>query len=235
MRIAVIPARGGSKRVLGKNVRDFLGCPIIGRVINVLRESELFDRILVSTDDAQVAEIAKKYSAEVPFVRPGNLADDFAPTTSVLAHAVNWMDVNNWGVTSVCCVYPTAVLMQIDSLVHGRDQLESGDFEYVFSVATASGSYFRSFKLVDGGGVEMLFPDYIDYRSQDLPTAYFDAGQFYWGRPRVWKEERPIFTDKSYPIVVSQWSAQDIDSEDDWYRAEMFYKYQELFVRREHP
>ena len=221
MRIALIPARGGSKRIPRKNIRPFLGKPIITYPIEVARASGLFERILVSTEDSEIAALASKHGAEVPFLRPGNLADDYATTAAVLAHAVQWMNGQRWAIDTVCCIYATAALIQTDDLKRGLDALESGAWDYAFSVTEFAAPIFRAFRARSDGGLEMFFPEHAATRSQDLPVALHDAGQFYWGRAASWLECKPIFDRRSRPVLVPRWRVQDIDTPEDWSHAEL--------------
>lgn len=221
MKVAVIPARGGSKRIPRKNIRPFAGKPMIAYSIAAARESKLFDHILVSTDDEEIAEVAKAHRAEVPFMRPAELSDDYADTTAVIAHATQWMLDQQWPVDAVCCIYATAPFVRVEDLSRGLEALETGLWVYAFTVTEFAAPIFRSFRLHPEGGLEMLFPDQFSIRSQDLPVALHDAGQFYWGRPGAWLEHKRIFDRHSFPVVIPRWRVQDIDTEADWRRAEL--------------
>ena len=221
MRIAVIPARGGSKRIPRKNIKIFCGKPMIAWSIEAAKSSGLFEHVIVSTDDAEVAEVARQWGSEVPFMRPEELSNDHAATTPVIAHATQWALDQGFDVTAVCCIYATAPFVQTDDLKWGWDALESGDWDYAFTVTDFAAPIFRSFKQTAEGGVEMFFPEYFDTRSQDLPVALHDAGQFYWGRPAAWLEGRRIFDRHSKLLAIPRWRVQDIDTQDDWERAEM--------------
>jgi N-acylneuraminate cytidylyltransferase len=221
MRIAVIPARGGSKRIPRKNIRDFCGRPMLAWSIDAARASSLFDHVLVSTDDREIATVARDWKAEVPFVRPDELSDDHAGTTEVVGHATSWALTNGWPLSAVCCIYATAPFVQPADLRRGLDALESGDWDFAFSVTEFPSSIFRSFRQLPEGGLEMFFPEQFQTRSQDLPIALHDAGQFYWGRPDAWVGHKPIFGRRSVPVFIPHWRVQDIDSEDDWRRAEL--------------
>lgn len=223
MRIAVIPARGGSKRIPRKNIKDFCGKPMIAWSIEVAKVSGLFDHIIVSTDDAEIAKVAKQWGAEVPFMRSAELSSDYAGTTEVIAHATQWAIDQGWPVTAVCCIYATAPFVQADDIQRGLEALESGDWEYTFSVTNFAASIFRSFKLNAEGRIEMFFPKHFSTRSQDLPTALHDAAQFYWGKPSAWIEGKRIFAQHSLPIMIPQWRVQDIDAQDDWTRSELIF------------
>lgn len=224
MKIAVIPARGGSKRIPRKNIKEFCGKPMIAWSIEAARASEMFDYIMVSTDDAEIADVARQWGAEVPFLRPAELSNDHAGTTEVVAHATQWVLEQGWPVTAVCCIYATAPFVQVKDIECGWQALESGDWSYAFTVTDFASPIFRSFKRTAEGGVEMFFPEYFESRSQDLPVALHDAGQFYWGRPSAWIEDKRIFDHHSWPIVIPRWRVQDIDNHDDWVRAELIFK-----------
>ena len=221
MNIAVIPARGGSKRIPRKNIREFCGKPMIAWSIEAAKATGLFDRIIVSTDDAEIAEVAKCCSAEAPFIRPAELANDHAGTTEVIAHATRWLLSQGNDMDAVCCIYATAPFIQVEDIKRGLAALESGEWAYTFTATNFSAPIFRSFKQVAGGGVEMFFPEYYAVRSQDLPTALHDAGQFYWGRVSSWIESKPIFAPHSFPVLIPRWRVQDIDTPEDWERAEI--------------
>jgi pseudaminic acid cytidylyltransferase len=220
MKIAIIPARGGSKRIPRKNIKDFCGKPMIAWSIEAAKNSGLFDRIIVTTDDTEIAEVAKKWGAEVPFMRPDELSNDYAGTTEVIAHATQWILDQGIDVDAVCCIYATAPFVQVADLKRGLAALESGDWAYAFTV-TDYAPIFRSFKQTAEGGIEMFFPEYFATRSQDLPIALHDAGQFYWGRPSSWIEGKRIFDRHSIPVVIPRWRVQDIDTQEDWVRAEI--------------
>ncbi|MFG6106704.1 pseudaminic acid cytidylyltransferase [Leptothoe sp. EHU-05/26/07-4] len=221
MKVAVIPARGGSKRIPRKNIKAFCGKPMLAWSILAALDSHLFDRIIVSTDNVEIAEVAKQWGAEVPFVRPNTLADDYTGTTEIVAHATQWMDDQGWPVVSVCCIYATAPFIQVGDLQRGLELLNSGNWEYVFSVTEFAAPIFRSFKENSEGGIEMFFPEFFLHRSQDLPKALHDAGQFYWGRAAAWLGGKRIFNRHSAPVIIPKWRVHDIDNEEDWVRAEI--------------
>jgi N-acylneuraminate cytidylyltransferase len=221
MKIAVIPARGGSKRIPRKNIKPFSGKPMIAWSIEAAKSSGLFERIIVSTDDEEIADVARSWGAEVPFMRPAELSNDYAATTAVIAHAAQWVLDQGLDVTAVCCIYATAPFVRTNDLKRGWDALNSGDWDYAFTVTDFAAPIFRSFKQTPEGGVEMFFPEHFSTRSQDLPTALHDAGQFYWGRPAAWLEDRRIFDRRSVPVIIPRWRVQDIDTPNDWARAEI--------------
>ena len=224
MNVAVIPARGGSKRIPRKNIREFCGKPMIAWPIEVAKQSDLFDHIIVSTDDKEIADVSIKFGAEVPFMRPVELSNDYTGTTEVITHAVSWMHEQGWQPDVVCCIYATSVLLNMDDLVKGFEALNTGKWKYTFSVTEFESSIFRSFKEIPSGGVEMFFPDHFNKRSQDLPIALHDAAQFYWGKPEAWLKGLEFFDKHSYPVKIPQWRIQDIDTGDDWKRAEILFK-----------
>jgi pseudaminic acid cytidylyltransferase len=223
MKIAIIPARGGSKRIPRKNIKLFCGKPMIAWSIEAARESGLFDRIFVSTDDAEIAEVAKAWGAEAPFVRPPELSNDHAGTAEVIAHSTQWALNEGLNLQAVCCIYATAPLIQAEDLKKGLDILESGGWDYAFSVTEFESSVFRAFKKNSGGGVEMIFPEHFASRSQDLPVAFHDAGQFYWGRTKAWTDSRKIFERHSAPVILPRWRVQDIDNWEDLLKAELIF------------
>ena len=224
MKVAVIPARGGSKRIPRKNIKLFNGKPMIAWSIEAAKASGLFDRIIVSTDDAEIAEVARQWGADVPFMRPEALSNDYAGTTPVIAHATQWALDQGMDIEAVCCIYATAPFLQVGDLKQGWQALTSGDWDYAFTVTDFAAPIFRAFKQSTGGGIEMFFPEHFSTRSQDLPVALHDAGQFYWGRPAAWLEDKRIFDQRSKPIVIPRWRVQDIDTLDDWDLAEIIYK-----------
>ena len=223
MNVAVIPARGGSKRIPRKNVKSFCGKPMIEWPIEVAKQSKLFDHILVSTDDEKIAEVSKSCGAEVPFIRPAELSNDYVGTTEVIAHSVSWMHERQWQPEAVCCIYATSVFLTVDDLKKGFDALCNGIWSYAFSVTDFEYTVFRSFKEHPDGGVEMFFPEHFEKRSQDLPVALHDAAQFYWGKPDAWLKGLQLFDIHSYPVKIPNWRIQDIDTEDDWKRAELLF------------
>ena len=224
MRIAIIPARSGSKRVVNKNAKDFLGTPIIGRVIEVIKQSEIFDRVIVSTDSDELSQLSKKFGAEVPFVRPIELSGDFIGTTEVIAHAVKFLQLDNEASVQVCCVYPTSVLMVAKDLKDSLRLFEENKWKYVFAASSPNSSPFRAFKKLGSGGIEMLFPNHWESRSQDLPDCFVDAGFFYWAAPETWIQGEPIFGPNSTFIQIPEFRALDINTQDDWDQAESIFK-----------
>jgi pseudaminic acid cytidylyltransferase len=225
MRVAVIPARGGSKRIPRKNIREFAGKPMIAHSIKSALESGLFERVIVSTDDAQITKVAREWGAEVPFVRPAELSDDHTGTTEVIAHAVEWLRDKAEAPTAVCCIYATAPFITQEDLGKALAVLESGGWQYVFPATSYPAPIFRSFERGGDGGLKMFFPEHFLTRSQDLPAALHDAGQFYWGRPQAWVSRARVFDRSSTVIEIPRWRVQDVDTEEDWRRAEQLAHY----------
>lgn len=223
MRLAIIPARGGSRRIPRKNIREFCGKPMIAWSIIAARESGCFDHIVVSTDDDEIADLAKEYGAQVPFRRPEALADDHTPTVPVIAQAVQWFIDNNLAPEEVCCIYATAPFVRPGDLIRGLDILLGSDAAYVFPVASYAHPVQRAIRLRDDGKVEMLYPEHSQTRTQDLQEAYHDAGQFYWGHAKLWLAGLAVIGPGSAPIVLPRYRVQDIDTPDDWKRAEMMF------------
>jgi len=225
MNIAVIPARGGSKRVPRKNLRTFVGKPMIAWTIEAALRSGVFDAVLVSTDDQEIAETAERWGAQVPFHRPSELADDYATTADVMTHAVAWATSKHQALHAVCCLYATAPFIDEADIRRGLLELTSSDWDYVFTATEYASSVFRAFKTTDDGGVSMLFPEHLGTRSQDLPEVLHDAAQFYWARPGTWLAQRPIFGHRSKPLRLPRWRVQDIDTMADWELAERLAPY----------
>jgi pseudaminic acid cytidylyltransferase len=221
--VAIIPARGGSKRIPRKNIREFCGRPMIAWSIEAARASGCFERLIVSTDDAGIADVARSCGAEVPFMRPSSLADDHAATVPVIAHAVDWLQGNGCELELACCLYATAPLVNIDDLRAGQRLLQGGRLDYVFSATRFAYPVQRALRLCPDGRVAMLDPAQAATRSQDLEPVYHDAGQFYWGRPAAWLGKRSILGPASGVVLVPAHRVQDIDTEEDWRRAELLF------------
>lgn len=224
MRAAIIPARGGSKRIPRKNIREFAGKPMIAHSIHCALQSGLFDRVIVSTDDSEIARVARNFGAEVPFVRPSELSDDHTGTNAVISHGVKWLQLQGENLSAVCSIYATAPFIYENDLKRGLETLESGDWQYVFSATTFAYPIFRSFQMNSEGGVEMFFPEHFPIRSQNLPEAMHDAGQFYWGRPQAWLNRLRAFEKWSTIVSIPRWRVQDIDTLEDWARAEIIWQ-----------
>jgi len=224
MKIAVIPARGGSKRIPRKNINDFCGKPMIVWSIEAAKASTLFDHIFVSTDDNEIAALAKKHGAEVPFVRPPELSDDYVGTGDVVKHAVDWVMKNLGKPEYVCTIYATAPFIKSTDLINGLKLLQENDCQMVFTVASFSFPIQRAIKITDNGRVKMFQSEHFMTRSQDLEPAYHDAGQFYWSMTDSLLNNVPAFSEASMPLVLPTYQVQDIDTIEDWRRAELMFK-----------
>lgn len=225
MRLAVIPARGGSKRIPRKNIKLFCGKPIIAYSIDALLKSGVCDRVVVSTDDAEIAEVARSLGAETPFTRPKDLSDDYTPTVPVIRHAIHWVQ-ENWGpVASACCVYSTAPFVTAEDIGHGFAKLQDEQVsDYVFSATSFPFPIQRAFRIRPSGHCEMFDPQNYNTRSQDLEHAYQDAGQFYWGTSEAYLQDRIFFSTASKPYLIPRYRVQDIDTPQDWTRAEILWR-----------
>ncbi|KAF3980841.1 MAG: pseudaminic acid cytidylyltransferase [Methylococcales symbiont of Hymedesmia sp. n. MRB-2018] len=221
MKLCVIPARGGSKRIPRKNIKDFNGSPIIAYSIGVALKSNCFDRIIVSTDDQEIAEVAKSYGAEVPFIRPKALADDYAGTLPVIKQAIEWFDNNDERPNEVCCLYATAPLTRAEALQKAYQQMKNTGAEYCFTVTSFPFPIQRAIKITANNRVEMFQIEQLDQRSQDLEEAFHDAGQFYWGTSEAFREMKPVFSELASPYPLPRHLVQDIDTPEDWVRAEI--------------
>jgi pseudaminic acid cytidylyltransferase len=224
MKIAVIPARGGSKRIPRKNIKLFCGKPMIAWSIEAALQSGCFDLVVVSTDDVQIADTARQCGAQVPFMRPAELADDHTGTTPVVAHAVNWFVEQGQIPREVCCIYATAPFVRADDIRRGLDVLTASGSEYAFSVTSYAFPIQRALRIAGHGQVEMFNPAFFEIRSQDLEAAYHDAGQFYWGRASAWVTGKVIFAPHSAAVQLPRYRVQDIDTDEDWQRAEYMFR-----------
>lgn len=224
MKLAVIPARGGSKRIPRKNIKNFCGKPMMAWSIEAAKASGCFDQIIVSTDDYEIADIAQEWGADVPFMRPAELSDDYAGTVVVIQHAIDWFFKQGKQFNEVCCIYATAPFLSARDLQHGLDVLETEGCEYAFSVTSFDFPIQRAIRITESERVEMFNPEHLKTRSQDLEEAWHDAGQFYWGHANAWKQEKPLFSQDSAPVLIPRYRVQDIDTEEDWVRAELMYK-----------
>jgi pseudaminic acid cytidylyltransferase len=232
MKLAIIPARGGSKRIPRKNIRSFCGKPIIAWSIEAARTSDLFDHIVVSTDDAEIADVARAYGAEVPFMRPPELSDDHAGTSDVVVHAIDWFHSKGMHPDPVCCIYATAPFMEPRDLEKGLRQITGHNADFAFTVTAYSSPIQRALKLTEEGRIEMFHPENYDKRSQDLEKAYHDAGQFYWGRSDAWCSGKMVYASYSIPIILPQTRVQDIDTLEDWEQAERLFKISQVLQQR---
>lgn len=223
MRIAVIPARGGSKRIPRKNLREFCGVPMVVRAIEMARESALFDRIVVSTDDKEIAALAKQAGGEVPFLRPEDLSNDQAGTVPVIAHAILEMARMGCEADQACCIYPCTPFLLPSDLNDAFRELMATGTDFVYPVVEYPHPTFRAMRRSSDGRMSFVFPEFEMARTQDLEQTYHDAGQFYWGKASAWVSQKRMHT-AGIGMVVPAWRFVDIDTDDDWRRAELMFR-----------
>ena len=223
-KLAIIPARGGSKRILKKNIKSFLGKPIIAYSIESAINSNLFDEIMVSTDDREIAEIAIRYGAKVPFFRSTKNSDDYATTIDVIEEVIKEYDAIDNFFDYICCIYPCAPLLNIDNLKNSFSKLESNDYDCVFPIVRFSFPIQRAVKINEAGRVAMFQPQYMQTRSQDLEVSFHDVGQFYFMNTKRIIKSRKLWTDNTGYIELPEIESQDIDVISDWQLAEIKYK-----------
>ncbi|MHC8298622.1 pseudaminic acid cytidylyltransferase [Pseudomonas sp. ZS1P83] len=222
--VAIIPARGGSKRIPRKNLKPFDGVPMIARSIQTALDSGLFAQVVVSTDDDEIAELARVCGAQVPFMRPAALADDFTGTAAVVVHALEELHRQGHDFDYACCIYATAPLLQTRFLQQGLNLLALHPARsFAFSVCDFGFPVQRALTLDEQGALNALYPEFRDTRSQDLPIAYQDAGQFYWGHSDAWLRGDVVYSPQSLPVILPRYLVQDIDTPEDWKRAEYLY------------
>ena len=231
MDICVIPARGGSKRIPRKNIKLFGGRPMIEWSIDAATKSKLFDQIIVSTDDSEIAEIALACGADVPFKRPSELSDDYTNTSAVIAHAIEWYQQQGLMPRLACCIYATAPFVSPIDLKRGLDIISTENSDFAFSVTSFAFPIQRAISLTKEGRVKMFQPECFEARSQDLEEAYHDAGQFYWGKADAWLSGKPIFSIDSSPVILPRHRVQDVDTIEDWLRAEWMFNAMQAEVR----
>lgn len=222
--VVIIPARGGSKRIPRKNVKEFCGKPMIAWSIEAAKASGCFDKIIVSTDDREIADVAERWGAEVPFLRPNGLADDYTGTLPVIRHAVQWLSSHDVEVDYACCVYATAPFVTSEDLLRGWELIQKSDASFAFSVTSYAFPIQRAIRITEKGRVAMFNPEHFQTRSQDLEEAWHDAGQFYWGTADAWLEKKLLFGEDSLPVKLPRHRVQDIDTPEDWVHAEWLFK-----------
>ncbi len=224
MKLAIIPARGGSKRIPKKNIKSFAGKPLIAHSIETALAAGVFDVVMVSTDSEEIAKVAREYGAEVPFIRPPKLSDDYTGTRAVTNHAIEYYQKQGFEPEYACCIYATAPLLQQKYLIEGLNQLmQNPDKAFAFSVCSFPFPVQRALKNEDSG-VSPMYPEFINSRSQDLTEAFHDAGQFYWGRTDDYLSKKAMFSEHSLPVFLPRYLVQDIDTSEDWQTAEILYK-----------
>tara|TARA_B110000008_G_C16849422_1_gene516160 strand:+ start:196 stop:897 length:702 start_codon:yes stop_codon:yes gene_type:complete len=224
MNLCVIPARGGSKRIPKKNIKIFCGKPIILWSIEEAIKSKCFHKIIVSTDDEEIANLVKSHGVDVPFVRPKELSDDYTETIPVIAHAIRHLTKDNQFPTNVCCIYAAAPFIRAIDLELCLKKLKDCGADFTFPATSYAYPIQRSFKIKNNQRVEMFQPEYSNSRSQDLEEAYHDAGQFYWGKANAWLENSSIINKNASPLLLPRYRVQDIDTIEDWQNAEIMFK-----------
>ena len=224
MKICVIPARGGSKRIPRKNIKLFCGKPMIAWSIEAAQQSACFDRIIVSTDDSEIAEVARQYGAAVPFMRPIELSDDHTGTIPVIRHAIERLQSMGQQIDQICCLYATAPFVRPEDIRRGFNTLTETGCSYAFSVTSYAFPIQRAIRIDAASRIEMFNPQHFNTRSQDLEEAWHDAGQFYWGQADAWVNSNTIFSSDSAPVKLERHRVQDIDTPEDWLRAEWMFK-----------
>lgn len=228
MNIAVIPARGESKRIPRKNIKLFHGLPVIAYAIKAAKESGVFSNVFVSTDDEEIAEVAESFGATIPWMRTKELGDDYTTTVSVMKDAVNKLKSSFNELEFVCCIYPATPLLQPSLISQGLQILKGGDWDYVLSASRAESPPERFFSLDSANGVEMHFPEHKETRTQDFLPSYHDAGQFYFGRSSSWESGLQIFSNRSTIIEIPRKLSVDVDTLDDWHYAEHLFAMQRM-------
>ena len=222
MKLAVIPARGGSKRIPRKNVKLFHGKPMIQYAIEAAKKTSIFDYILVSTDDLEIQQIAIELGANAPFLRPSELSGDLTPTVPVIAHAIEELGNLGFSIDEVCCIYPCVPFLTTKDLDEALTLLVESKSSYVFPVASYPSPVQRALQRFGNGKVLPLYSEYTGVRTQDLKPAYYDAGQFYWGRKSAWLKKLNVHLNAS-TVLIPEWRVVDIDTLEDWERAEILY------------
>lgn len=222
MSIAIIPARGGSKRIPRKNIRDFCGKPMIAWSIAHARASGLFQHVIVSTDDNEIAQISRAWGADIPFMRPTLLADDHTATAPVIAHAITALSAKGIISDHVCCIYPCAPFLETEDLKIGQRICSSSEANFVYPISEYAHPIQRAMRRRDNGQMEFLYTDKELTRTQDLETTYHDAGQFYWGKTAAWLNGHKMHS-SGFGLPIPKWRVVDIDDEQDWIRAEMMF------------
>lgn len=224
MNVCVIPARGGSKRIPRKNIKDFCGKPMIAWSIKAALASNCFDQVIVSTDDAEIAQVAKQYGANVPFIRPQNLSDDYIGTTPVVVHAIDFLEQEGKNIEHVCCIYATAPFIEAIDIQKGMLSLKESGKKFSIGITTYPFPPQRAITLTNNSCINPIWPDKMMSRSQDLEEAYHDAGQLYCGTLDAWKSAESLFEQTSIGFILPRWKVQDIDTNEDWQYAEVMYE-----------
>ena len=224
MRVAIIPARGGSKRIKNKNIKLFNGKPIIAWSIEEAKKTKLFSKVIVSTDSNKIRAISEHYGAEVPYIRDKKLSDDNTPVRYVINDVINYLDSQDLEITEICFIYATAPFIRKKNLIESYKKLVNNNLDFVFSAIEYDYPIQRSFKILNKNNLKMFFPKYFKARSQDLEKSYHDAAQFVWGKKKSFLSGKKIFSFNSMPFILSKYEVQDIDDLNDWKKAELLFK-----------
>ena len=223
LKVAIIPARSGSKRILKKNIKTFHSKPIIYWSIKIAKESGIFDKIIVSTDSNEIKKIVEEYNVEVPFLRPSSLSDDYTPTNSVILHSLDYLNSVNYFPDYACCIYPCAPLMLSDDIVKAFNMMVEKNFEFIYPITKYNHPIQRALRINKDSSLAFINPEHELRRTQDLDTSYHDAAQFYWGKSSSWSSGKNMHSCGSGMIIPS-WRVSDIDDDNDWKRSEILFK-----------
>jgi len=223
MNIAIIPARSGSQRIPGKNIKQFCGIPMIAYPIKTAASSKYIEKVIVSTDSDEIASISLKYGALVPFKRPKELSDNITPTLPVIAHAISILIDSGWEIENVCCIYPCTPLLISYHLDHIFEKMLDDDHPFAYPVVSYAHPIQRAMRMYDSGKMEFIYPENELTRTQDLAPLFHDAGQFYWGTAKAWLSKKKMHTE-GIGIQINSWEVLDIDNEEDWKKAEILKK-----------
>lgn len=222
--LCVIPARGGSKRIPRKNIKNFFGKPMLAYPIQAALASGLFSKVIVSTDDEEIAEVALKYGADVPFMRPAELADDFATTAPVIKHAVNFLQEQGESYANLSFIYPCTPLITAQVLQTAYAAWQASRAEACMAVCEFPAAPQRGLIVTANNRLESLYPEYRATRTQDLPAVYYDAGQFYFANTQAYLQGLGMHSNRTFPFILPRHLAQDIDTPEDWQQAELLYQ-----------
>ena len=224
MRIAIVPARGGSKRIPRKNIRLFAGQPVLAYPVRAALASKCFDEVIVSTDDDDIALVARTVGASTPFIRPSELADDHTMLVDVITHAIKWFHERGQVVSEVCCIYATAPFVTSKSLRLGLETLQTSGRNFALSITSFPFPVQRAVRVAADGGINAMYPEFRETRSQDLEPAWHDAGQFCWGTCQGFLDRLPVFSENTAGVILPRHLVQDLDTLEDWRRAELMYE-----------
>ena len=224
MKIAIIPARSGSKRIPRKNIKLFAGQPVLAYSVRAALASKCFDEIIVSTDDEEIAQIARKFGASTPFTRPSELAGDHVLLVDVINHAIQWFQEKGQFVSEVCCIFATAPFVSPRAISLGLETLQATGRNFALSITSFPYPVQRAIRLSTDGSVCAMYPEFRETRSQDLEQGWHDAGQFCWGKSQAFLERTPVFSEHTAGVLLPRYLVQDLDTMEDWHRAEIMYE-----------